>query len=325
LIAQQVADALGLELQVTERKMNDVDWGEVFKDCDGLFDVVRACSQVQMRRERLKRGINLVVSGVGGELLKDFWWLQDLPFYARTKPNIEKLYAFRISPEALQHSYLSEPYRAVSLGCRQRTLNDLSQYVVAGNTRTYDRIYYFYKMREYAGRSISNNLHEVACYAPYLERGVAAFGYQLPRTQRFFNNFHRRTITSLNPAVARIPTTEGGISVSAERFVIGRDLLRYASDKAMRLSNKLGQRIFNRSCQPGNFSASDIASSVREVAGRRRTIDRLTDSGILNPDIQPDQINTDCLGRMLSLDMLLEKLESERTTTYSNAAVVEAA
>lgn len=321
-IARRVADVLGLDLRVTTRTMDNVNWAEAFNDCDGLFDVVRACSQVQMRRERVKRGINLVVSGVGGELLKDFWWLQDMPFYSRREADIHKLYKFRLAPAPLQHSYLSETYRALSGGYRERTLEQLSQYVVGGNTCTYDRIYYFYKMREYAGRSISNNLHEIGCYAPYLERDVVAFGYQLPRTTRFFNNFHRRTVTSLNPKAARIPTTEGGITVSAETSALCRDLVRYATDKCMRLTNKVGQRLLNRSCVAGNFAATDITSTVRNAATQRRTIERLKDSGILDPHLQADQIGTDYLGRMLSLDLLMERLESSQRIAARELAEV---
>lgn len=324
-IARQVAEALDLELHVTERAMDTVDWTEVFKDCDGLFDVVRACSQAQMRTERRQRGISLVVIGVGGELLKDFWWLQDMPFYARSRPNLEKLYAFRIAPAPLQHSYLSVRYRAASLTYRQRALRTLSTYVVSGNTCTYDRIYYSYKMRECGGRSATNYSRQIHCYAPYLEREVVAFGYQLPRTQRFFNNFHRQMITRLNPGVARIPTTEGGISVSADVLPISRDLLRYVSDKFSRLTNKLGQKVFDRGHRRGNFDAADFTTSVREVSTRRRTLERLKDLGILSPAVQLNQVNTDYLGRMLSLDMLLEKLETVRPMAYSNMATVEAA
>jgi hypothetical protein len=325
LIARQVADALGLELHVTERSMESVDWRGIFAECDGLSDVVRAASQSQMRSERLQRGISLVVSGVGGELLKDFWWLQDLPLYARSKSDVAKLYGFRIAPMALQHSFLSEQYRATSLSYSERTLSKLSEYVVPGNTQTYDQIYYSYKMRECAGRAITNNLHEMVCYAPYLERDVVAFGYQLPRGRRFFNNFHRQTITRLNRNVARIPTTEGGISVSAESSAICRDVARYVSDKLSRLTNKLAQRAFNRAHRQGNFDGADIAAAVREVSLRRRTLDRLQDAGIVDSNLRLDQVNTDYLGRMLSLDMLVEKLESIRPAACSNTAAVEAA
>jgi Asparagine synthase len=325
VIAQQVAEALGLNLHITERTMKSVNWNEVFKECDGLFDVVRAASQAQMRAERLRRGVSLVVTGVAGELLKDFWWLQDMPFYARKNADISKLYAYRIAPAPLQHSYLNEPYRALSAGYRERTVSRLSDYVVPGNTCTYDRIYYAYKMREYAGRSITNNLHEISCYAPYLEREIVAFGYQLPRTLRFFNNFHRRTITALNPKVARIPTTEGGISVSSERLAMSRDLFRYVSDKFSRLANKVAQRAFNRGYRPGNFDATDITRGVRESVLQRRTLDRLKDSGILRRELQLDQINSDYLGRMLSLDMFLERIEDVQTPACATRASVEAA
>jgi hypothetical protein len=65
---------------------------------------------------------------------------------------------------------------------------------------------------------------------------------------------------------------------------------------------------------------------VFDVASmQRRTLDRLKDSGILSPSLQLNQTDTDYLGRMLSLDMLLEKLENARPVTYSNRAAMEAA
>ena len=106
---------------------------------------------------------------------------------------------------------------------------------------------------------------------------------------------------------------------------MSRDLLRYASDKFSRLANKIGQRTFNRGYRAGNFDAMDITRSVREVSIKRQTVERLKDAGILNRDLRFDQIPVDYLGRMLSLDMFTERVESIQAMAYPNTVAVEAA
>src|SRR5205085_4578813 len=94
-IAAEVAKALGKEFFVTSHDPHRTDWNELFALSDGLFDLGKSDRPLQLQQDRAARGITLAISGAGGELFKDFWWLQDFPFYARKKPNLERLYAMR--------------------------------------------------------------------------------------------------------------------------------------------------------------------------------------------------------------------------------------
>lgn len=309
IIAEQVAEVLGRDLHITHHNLEDfeISLPEMFRVCDGLFDPVRYHRSFQLQHDRLTRGITLMISAVGGELFKDFWWLQDFPCYNRRKPNLDKLYAFRIAPIALKHFYLGEPYRRVSEGYRRRLLQKLSAFVVPGNTHTYDQIYYSFKMREYAGRFISSNARLLQCCAPYLERDAVAFGYQLPRSRRFFNNFHRDTITRLNPAAARIPTTEGGISASSHVENIAADLSKYAIDKLRRLTRKVGQTIFRRSyLRDESPNHPELFTCVRNLAASRGALERLKDYQIVSGTTTLKDIEDGYLGNILALSMLLE-------------------
>jgi hypothetical protein len=210
----------------------------------------------------------------------------------------------------LKHVYLAGPYRKISEGYRRRLLQKLSAYVAPNNTHTYDQIYYSLKMREYAGRFISSNLHLLQCCAPYLERDAVTFGYQLPRSSRFFNNFHRHTITGLNPAAARIPTTEGGISASSHVESVAADLGKYTIDKLCRITRKVGQKILRRSyLRDESPNHPQLFTCVRTLAASGGALERLKDYKIVNRTTTLKDIEDGYLGNILAINMLLEWLQ----------------
>src|ERR1700734_3136684 len=83
VIAGEVAVILNRPLYVTHHEIVDFESSlpALFEVCDGLFNVAHAHAPLQNQRERRARGATLMITGAGGELLKDFWWLQDFPFY----------------------------------------------------------------------------------------------------------------------------------------------------------------------------------------------------------------------------------------------------
>jgi hypothetical protein len=310
-IAERVAVVLNRELHITYHSIVNMETSlpEIFRLADGLFDIVRYHRAFQLQRDRLNRGISLVLSGTGGELFKDFWWLQDFPFYSRKRPDLQRLYSFRIAPVELKHTYLADQYRGLSEDYRQRLLQKLSAFAVTGNTQTYDQIYYNFKMREYAGRFMTNTAHLVQCYAPYLEREAVACGYHLPRSRRFFNIFHRHTMTRLCPEAAEITTTEGGVSASSHMGKVAADLSKYAANKLYRVTRKVGQRLLGRSYfDDESPDHPELNSHVRHILATRRSLERLKEHGIMNDRTEIKEIEDRYLGNILSLDMLLETL-----------------
>jgi asparagine synthetase B (glutamine-hydrolysing) len=313
VIAEQVAEVLDRHFHITYHHIDDFESTvpEIFGLGDGLFDVVRYHRAFQLQHDRISRGVSLVMSGTGGELFKDFWWLQDFPFYCRRKPDLQRLYSFRIAPVELKHSYLSSRYRGLSHTYRQRLLEKLSALVVPGNTQTYDQIYYSFKMRDYAGRFLTNTSHLVPCYAPYLERGAVAYGYHLPRSSRFFNNFHRRTMTRLCPEAANIETTEGGVSASSSTLKIAADLSKYVANRFGRLTRKVGQKVLRRSyLRDQSPDHPDLYSHVRGIIAERKSLQHLKETQIIDNKTELKEIEDRYLGNILTLSMLLDAIES---------------
>jgi hypothetical protein len=311
VIARKVAMILNRPLYVTHHQVEDFESSlpVLFEVCDGLFDVANAHGPLQNQRERRARGATLMITGAGGELFKDFWWLQDFPFYRRHAANLERLYSTRIVPVEPRHDYLAEPYADMSRRLRSTYLQRLTGYVAEGNTQTYDRIYYFVKMPDVVGRLMSNHAWLLHCHAPYLEPEIAAVGYKLPRSTRFFNLFHRRMTTRYRPAAARIPTSEGGMSVSSEPGAIAVDLGKYVINRLSRLARKFGQKIFGRRVLERGPTSATLNRDLPRYTATTKGLERLKDVGILRSDLVLRDIEPSYCGNVLSLGMFIDWVE----------------
>jgi hypothetical protein len=318
-IAREVAMVLNRQLYVTHHEVADFESSlpTLFEVCDGLFNVANGHGPLQNQHKRRARGATLMITGAGGELFKDFWWLQDFPFYRQRTSHLKRLYSTRIAPVALRHDYLEEPYANVSRGLCGTYLQKLAGYVAEGNTQTYDRIYYFVKMPDVVGRLMSNHAWLLHCYAPYLEPEIATVGYRLPRSARFFNSFHRQMTTRYRPTAARIRTTEGGISVSSESAAIAMDLHKYVIDRASRLDRKFAQKILGRRCLERGPANPSFEHDLQRYAATKRGFERLKDAGVLRSDLVLADLQPPYCGNVLSLGMFLDWIESARKPTDS--------
>ena len=310
-IAEVVAAALGRELVVTYHDPTNFEsvLPELFRTCDGLLDISKDHLGLQMQHERLARGITLVIAGDGGPLHKDQNWLQDFPFYARRKPNVQKFCNYRVAPVVANYALFSDHYADLARTYRQRALEFINRHVVPGNTQTYDQVYFHLNAPDSLGRFASNHAGMVDVYSPLCERDAVAYSYHLPRTQRFFNNFHRNSMTRLNPRVARIRTTEGGISGSSEWSKVAADFARYAVDKMSRVQKKLNQRFFNKPYRHEVPIDPRLYDNIRNCSTMRDAVADLRDRGVLNPQISLKDIPNGSLGSILTLHLTIEHLE----------------
>lgn len=312
-IAAEVAQALGRELVITHHDPSTFEavLPELFRFCDGLLDVSKDHLGLQMQHDRLARGITLVIAGDGGPLHKDQNWLQDFPFYARRTANIQKFCNYRVAPVVANYDLFSQQYAGLARTYRLRALDFIRKYQVPGNTQTYDNVYFHLNAPDSLGRFASNHVRMIDVYSPLCERDAVAYSFHLPRTQRFFNNFHRNSMTRLNPRVARIHTTEGGISGSGEWSKVAGDFARYTLDKMSRVQKKLAQRFLNKPYRH-DFSpiSSKLYDNVRSCAAMRDAVEDLRGRGILNPQIALNDIPDGSLGPMLTLHLTIKHLES---------------
>ena len=185
---------------------------ELFEAADGVSDVLAGHRIRQFALERADRGIDVAVGGIGGELLKDFFWLTDFPFYRSRTPHLERVFDTRFRPVAFPRGLLADRFAPHAAEVRPRILTAMRQRRMDTNTETYDRIYYEMRMASGVAHSISENDNYVPFVAPLLDPAIARLGYSLPRRDRFFNRYHRRLITDASPSAARVPSSDTGVT-----------------------------------------------------------------------------------------------------------------
>lgn len=280
---------------------------EIFCLVDGQIDVIGFHRNYQFIKDREKRNINLQVSGVGGELYKDFWWLQDFPFYNKSKSNIPKLFDFRIQGIAFPHDILGNDLKALSQNYRTNIIKELNHFKLNSNTKTYDNIYYNFKMRGIASAYLFCTSKFFNVYAPLLEYDFVRYAYGLKRRKRFFNNFHRQLITQKNKALANIKTTEG-VSCSDNFFRKWLDVFGYINNKTIRIIKIILRKIVNKNLlqeSPNNplvyndFKKLNELSEIEQLLKKHDVINKSTVLGNLPIAI---------LGRLVTIGLLLQTL-----------------
>lgn len=314
-IARDVANALGHPYYSTVHSISSLeeDLTDLFFSTDGLYDMLYYHRLLQFAKSRVSRGMDTMISGVGGELFKDYWWLQDFPFYNKHSPNIERLVDIRIMTFKPIQDVLTKNYSEIGRSLRSKIIQELSRYSLETNTKTYDNIFFNFMMKNVGGRGLTNNSFFIQTYAAYLDLDMIRIGFNLPRRLRFFNMFHRKEITRINPLIARIPTSEGGITVSIEAVNVIGDLPKYLNDRLKRLYLKLKK-------QNKSFTTRENPNSrcqVKNMKVMKHSIEILKDNGFLNDEVEMDQIDDKRLGMYLSLAMLIKYMNDGGCHSWS--------
>ncbi len=309
-ISHRVAGVIGSPLFATIHSLHrlEEELVETFFAADGLSDVLSYHRLHQLQKARSSRGIDTMVSGAGGELFKDYWWLQDFPLYRRRKARIERLVDMRIMTSEPVHHLLAAGLRECGQSLRGRIVRELSAYAGTDNTSSYDSIFYHWFMSGAAGRILTANTRHVACYAPYLDIEAAKTGFRLPRGARFFNAFHRKMLTDIDPRLAALPTTEGGMSASSSAGRIIADLPKFAGNRLQRLLIKAGIR--KRAV--GGRNHVDLMTRVRELGMMKDALETLKEIGVIDGSRRLDEIGDGALGPCLSMAMLVNCLDGSR-------------
>jgi hypothetical protein len=313
VIPERAAKILGREFRLTLHDISslDKDLPRMFREGDGLTDLVVHHRARQLQAERKRRGIEVAISGVGGELYKDFWWLQDTPRYSSRRVNFERLYDLRIMPVPLPPHYLAGDVADAYAQLRRLTLERFADLRAATNTESYDNLYFYYKMPEFAGRFLTNHIDNyLNVVAPLLEYDNVMFAFGLPRSIRSFNRFHRRVLSEQCPKLARLMTSSG-VSASADGWRIARDGIGCGVTIGRRLTRKIGQRLFGRAwLQSPGPDEPTMRSRVRRGSEFLQSLTALKDLRMLASELTPDEVRDADVGRILALGMLVRRLES---------------
>ncbi|MBF90969.1 MAG: hypothetical protein CMP75_04325 [Flavobacteriales bacterium] len=306
-IAREIAEKIRHPFYLTKHKGSNVADAELKYLCrlsDGMLDLSVYHRLSQYYQERKRRSVELQVSGAGGELYKDFWWLQDFPFYNKKTANLSRLYDMRIAPLSLNERIFTMQYREMLRGLKERTISKFREkFVSETNTQTYDQIYYEYKMVASAGTLINIANKSLLTYSPLLEYDLFRIGYNMPRFSRFFNLFQRKIISKNRPLIARIKTTDGH-GLSANVFLIFKDVITYFIDKFKRVIKFILKKILKKTYFQESPVDKEIYNQIRKSKTFTTSVASLKSSGVLDKDLKVGEIPDMLVGKICSLGYL---------------------
>lgn len=307
--AKRVAQAGGTTLEVVNVAKPSVGESfvrELFECADGdvpfLDDSYIRVSAFM--HTRLDAGYTCYLTGDGGVRHKDWYWLQDFPYYRMRRTNLSRFYDQRI--QIVRNSVpiggrLEEPYRRM----RHRIVREMRRYLRPINTESYDCVGY-HVQGDLVKPKYTALSRIVTSYAPLWELELVRYSYHLPRRERFFYNSMRRIITGQSKTVARTPTVYGTTASSEVRYLM-RDVLFQGIDYLRKALRLLGRTLLGRNLLVST-EAWSAEGDIRDLELTRRALGYGKKQGFIAGDTSLNDVPYAVLGRIIQLYLLGERL-----------------
>lgn len=311
MIADKISKLMKLKLNhfiQPEPKLSLEYLKSLFFYVDGVFPIVSGeMREKEFNDFRKKLGYNLRITGDGGVLHKDWWWIQDIPFYNK-KLNEKKLlkllskfYDQRIAFLKTSTTIFSEDLKKAVEKQKQLFINKCTLLSRKINTETYDMLYFHLSGSK---RSLTYNFSasKIDWYAPLWERELVRFSYHLPRIKRFNNNYQREIITMKNYEISKLITNYGVTSCS-KLFYKLLDIPRYILDLSFRVLRMLQRKYFNRNAK----SDIDIYDPFKEIYKMElfdKVIENAKIKNFLDKNISKEKIPKSIISSLVTLYFL---------------------
>lgn len=286
----------------------ETDIYAILEESHGELDPISYHRIYNYVRYRKENGATLCVSGAGGEMYTDMFWLQDFPFYWSKKSDIDRLYEIRLKPPAIREHLFEESAVNSIKEIESSTVNGLkAEYQADRNTRTYDNIRYYYWLQSAGSNFLTMNNNYVCYYSPYMEFTNVNFGYHLPRRSRFFHRFHRENITSHCRELAKAKTIYG-VTASSHWSDVALDIPRYFCDKVKkyidwRLERSAVQKRLSR-----HIDSPLIFTKARDLPESKASLGLFKHLKILKASVSMDDLPDGYIGRILALRKVLKEV-----------------
>lgn len=316
--AKKAALAGNHDLQLFAREKPNVSdtllW-ELFIAADGSAEFVEN-GFIRMHfalKELKKRGCDCYISGDGGVLHKDWWWLQDFPFYKRKHINFSRFYDQRIV-FIKKEIPLGDKFNGLYRDLKDRFIQEIIKFKKELNTQTYDNLYFNINGSKtsvfYNGRS--KIIHS---YAPLWEYELVRLSYSAKRSKRFFNRIIREVTTDLSPQIARVPTNYG-TTASADKTYISRDIIFQSVDYVRKLIRIFGRKLLKKNLFNEIVLSWTIEKEIRGLPLTKQAIDWCIKQNYITAGTQILDISFELIGRAVHLYLLNHFICHLKKTDY---------
>lgn len=233
------------------------DWSEIFIDYVfkslNLTDGEESAffyAPILYVHEFKSRNFSLGLNGLGGELYRDFWWLQEL--VRKKKPaDLERLIKSRVLQYEFDFSIFSDEWKKKMLKVDtifkekyENSIDDMD-FSRTFNTLQIDNLYFRQKIRKWAGRTICSSNQMIQTVAPLTFKRNLEVGMTLPPKYKGFGRIVKAVIENINPLMAKQKMLNGAPcqNISINNF---HQFAPFVPDYVKRGARKFSQKYFNR-------------------------------------------------------------------------------
>jgi hypothetical protein len=248
------------------------DWGERFPDyvkrallvTDGEENAF-TYAPILWAQEHKAAGSSCSVGGLGGEIYRDFWWIQEV-FCTRRPANLDRLINMRVLQYEYDCSLFSRQWKPGMMNVKnlikKTYLDALSDMDLENsyNTLQIDNLYFREKVRRWAGRTISSSNQIIAVLAPLTSKRCAETALSVPPGYKRNGRLVKSVIESLSLPLSELRMLNGApcqnMSLyNAHRFAplvvdFGKRGIRKAMQKTMNRTVLADRSV---SYQPSSF------------------------------------------------------------------------
>ncbi|MBN2171764.1 MAG: hypothetical protein JW819_10655 [Candidatus Krumholzibacteriota bacterium] len=215
-IARRLAEQLGVELfHEDDAPPEDLAaWREALRDSGGVLGVRQAARLLALQGRRAER-YEVSAGGLGGELLRDFWWLQEPSgLDGPGDPDWGRLVRTRMVVRPFPPGILrGEWARALDAAADRRARWFAAETRGLDLPRKRDRLDHAYlrlHLPRWAGAAFATSLRRIRLHHPILHPAVLGVAFAAPTGRRRLARLTREAITRLDRRAAALPIESGG-------------------------------------------------------------------------------------------------------------------
>ena len=292
--ASDLADRASMLLRLTHGQMGLLTYDHIY----------------QFTRARQARGITLCITGIGGELWKDILWLQDFPFLSGP-PKFERLFRMRFEPRPQSNSHFASSFACRFEDARRVYITAMrEQFGALSRTAANDCVYAFQRIPYTAGPSVTAGIRlGLPAFCPLFDfEGVVASIHK-PTRERLFSRWHRETIRSFAPEIAKLRTDDGlSARIGASALI---DLPFYVGNKVLRITQKIAQRLNLPDVRHIALDDPGTMETARALGVTELSLRRLRKAELLAPGTVGPQFSRALFDRLLTSGMSIIELSGQ--------------
>lgn len=201
-------------------------------------------------QEEKKKHYTTSLNGLGGELYRDFWWVQELGIQKRPA-NIIRLINTRVLQYEYDYSIFEKEWQENLRNLPQAICSEYKKSIQdfplssTYNTMQIDAIYLRQKIRRWASRTITSSNHVIRTVSPLLFKQNLDVALRVHPKFKRYGRLQRAIVTQNNPTLARLKMLTGSPceNISFKNFYLFSPLVW---DLIKRATRKISQKIFQR-------------------------------------------------------------------------------